>query len=581
MPDDSGELFDAIVIGSGFGGAVVACRLAEDGACVLVLERGQPYPPGSFARTPHEMRGNFWDPDRELFGLFDISSFTRLDVVAASGLGGGSLIYANVMLRKDERTFVREDVLDGGYEDWPITRGDLEPHYDSVEKRQRPVPYPIGRPPFDATPKTLAMMSAANELGMPVRLPKLAVRFAGDDGEVEVGAPITDSPPNLHEARRTTCRLVAECDLGCNYGAKNSLDFTYLSDAKHAGAQLRTCCEARTIAPVPGGGWSVTYVQHVGARGAHREDLLDPTREVRRTVRARRVVLAAGAVGSPRLLLSNRASLPGMSEQLGRRVSANGDTISWIRDATRLRRDGGREPRYLDPSRGPVITASIDFPADRSPSGREFHIQDAGAPALGEWMWQGLGLPGAVWLMRRRLVRAVIAHLRGRRRTRMGEVLSELLGTTAVSAAMMPVLAMGRDVPDGRYRLRDGELELDWSSEPSDAYYDGVHDGFRRLARALGGHAMANPLERLAKNITVHPVGGCPMGVDARRGVVDSRGRVFGYEGLYVADGSALPGPVGPNPSFTIAAFADRVADCIVAERSGAGASERPVGGAA
>src|SRR5205814_5986539 len=152
----------------------------------------------------------------------------------------------------------------------------------------------------------------------------------------------------------------------------------------------------------------------------------------------------------------------------------------------------------------------------------------------------------AVWLMLRRAVRAVIARLRGRRRTRMGGLLSDLLGTTGISAAVLPVLAMGRDVPDGRYRLRDGELELDWSSEPSDAYYDGVHDGFGRLARALGGRAMANPLERLAKNITVHPLGGCPMGVDVERGVVDSWGRVFGHDGLYVADGSALPGPVGP-----------------------------------
>jgi cholesterol oxidase len=308
-------------------------------------------------------------------------------------------------------------------------------------------------------------------------------------------------------------------------------------------------------------------VQHLDARGAHRDDLLDPTLQRRRTVLAGRVVLGAGAVGTPRLLLSNRATLPRISDQLGRRVSANGDAISWIRDASRVGADGKREPRYLDPSRGPVITTSIDVPAERSSSGREFHIQDAGAPAFGEWMWQGLGVPGDVWRARRRLVRTAIAHLRGRRRTQLGGLASDLMGTTGVSSAMMPVLAMGRDVPDGRYRLRGDQLDLDWSSKPSDAYYDGVHEGFHSLARALGGRALANPLERLSKNITVHPVGGCPMGVDPRRGVVDSWGQVFGYPGLYVADGSALPGPVGPNPSFTIAAFADRVADGIIDRR--------------
>ena len=385
MPE---ERFDAIVVGSGFGGSVTACRLAEAGQTVLVLERGQPYPPGSFARTPHGMRTNFWSPEDGLFGLFDICSFSGLDVITASGLGGGSLIYANVMLRKDEHTFVREDVLDGGYEDWPLTRADLEPHYDRVEARQRPEPYPLGHQPYAATRKTLAMVEAANALGLACHLPEIAVRFAADGEDPAPGRPISEPRPNLHHAPRLTCQLCGECDVGCNIGAKNTLDFTYLSDAQHAGAVLRTCCEARLLEPRPGGDWALTYVQHLGARGGHREDLLDPERRSPRTVVSSRVILAAGAVGSPRLLLANRATLPGLSPQLGRRVSANGDAIGWIRDASRVGDDGARQPRYLDPSRGPVITASIDVPADRSPSGREFHIQDAGAPAFSEWMWR-------------------------------------------------------------------------------------------------------------------------------------------------------------------------------------------------
>src|ERR671921_2352034 len=127
--------FHAIVIGSGFGGSVTAYRLAEAGLSVCVLERGKPYPPGEFPRSPHRMKNNFWDPSRRLYGMFNIWSFDELGAVVCSGLGGGSLIYANVMIRKDERWFVKEDIHNGGYEYWPGTRDELDPHYYRGEKK--------------------------------------------------------------------------------------------------------------------------------------------------------------------------------------------------------------------------------------------------------------------------------------------------------------------------------------------------------------------------------------------------------------------------------------------------------------
>ena len=126
------EHADAVVIGSGFGGSVAAYRLAEAGRTVVLLERGKPYPPGSFARTPAAMGRNFWDPSEGLQGLFDVWTFRGLEGVVSSGLGGGSLIYANVLLRKDEKWFVHESpVPGGGYESWPLNRADLDPHYDA------------------------------------------------------------------------------------------------------------------------------------------------------------------------------------------------------------------------------------------------------------------------------------------------------------------------------------------------------------------------------------------------------------------------------------------------------------------
>jgi cholesterol oxidase len=236
---------------------------------VVVLERGRAYPPGSFARNPHEMSHAFWEPKDELFGLFDIRSFRKVESIVSAGLGGGSLIYANVLLRKDEKWFVHESpVPGGGYESWPLSRADLDPHYDRVEQMLGATRYPYP----DTTPKTAALRDSAARLGLDWQLPPLAVSFAGRPAEPAVpGAPIpAPAFGNLHGRPRSTCRLCGECDIGCNDGAKNTLDHTYLSAAAHHGADLRTRCEVRGIAPVPGGGYEVRYVVHDPADEGHK-----------------------------------------------------------------------------------------------------------------------------------------------------------------------------------------------------------------------------------------------------------------------------------------------------------------------
>lgn len=155
------EHFSAVIIGSGFGGSVMAYRLAEAGLSVCVLERGQPYPPGSFPRSPSQMKRNFWDPSQGLYGLFDVWSFRGIAAVIASGLGGGSLIYANVLIRKDEKWFVQEEPNQGSYEYWPVNRQDLDPHYDLVEKMLKAEKYPLEHDPYRTTPKTNALKQAA------------------------------------------------------------------------------------------------------------------------------------------------------------------------------------------------------------------------------------------------------------------------------------------------------------------------------------------------------------------------------------------------------------------------------------
>ncbi|HEX7299171.1 MAG TPA: GMC family oxidoreductase [Solirubrobacteraceae bacterium] len=510
MPADR---YDVVVVGSGFGGSVVACRLAQAGASVLVLERGQPWPPGSFPRTPRQWRGALWDPRRGRHGLFELRRFDGIDALTASGLGGGSLIYANVMLRKDPSTF--------GADGLPLEPGELDAHYDAVAAMQRPEPYPWA----ERTPKTRGLLAAAELAGLRAERPPLAVAF----GE-RPGARFDDGHDNLHGAPRETCRLCGGCDVGCQYGAKHTVDFTYLTAAMRAGAGVRTCCEATTLDRA-NGGWRVRYRQHLAARAQHPEHLLDPVAKAEREVSAERVVLGAGTFGSTGLLLRNRLAVPGVSRRLGHGFSGNGDLLMFLRGAD----------RYLDPATGPVITASARVPDAESPSGRGFVIQDAGAPAFSEWLWHAAELPGD-------LARAL------RRRSA-----SELFGTARSSAAMMPLLGMGRDVPGGRMELRGDRLTLRWRGQASRGYFEGLEATARRMGEALGGRTW--PVGgRYARALTVHPLGGCAMARDAEHGVVDPHGRVFGCEGLYVADGSILPGPVGVNPSMTIAALAERIA---------------------
>ncbi|MGP4050458.1 GMC oxidoreductase [Streptomyces sp. 2A115] len=569
------EHVDAVVVGSGFGGAVSAYRLAEAGQRVIVLERGRPYPPGSFPRTPREMGRAFWDPSAGLHGMFDVWTFRGFDSVVSSGLGGGSLIYANVLLRKPEKWFVREDPLPGGgHESWPVTRAELDPHYDTVEKMLGATPYPLHAPAYTDTPKTQAMRRAAEKLGLEWQLPPLAVSFAPRPGAAPaIGLPLDDPGyANLHGVPRRTCRLVGECDIGCNDGAKNTLDHTYLSAAAAAHphpADIRTCCEVRTVAVRDKGGYAVGYVEHDPAAEGKRTDT---AKLPLRTVTCDRLILAAGAYGTTYLLLSNRDRLPGLSRALGTRMSGNGDLLTFLLPK------GDRPGPALDASRGPVITSAIrggDFTDGGDAQGRGFYIQDGGYPGFADWLVQSADLTGSLFRTAEFLARLVLNLLRGRPDNRLGTELSRLLGEGALSAGTLPLLGMGRDVPDGVGRLRDGLLDVAWTTETSAAYFARVRETMGELAEQLDAHYLDNPMWLFRRIVTVHPLGGAPMSHHPAEGVCDAYGQVHGLPGLYIADGAAMPGPVGANPSLTIAALADRMSTRLIEENQARPAGAR------
>ncbi|HEX6470721.1 MAG TPA: GMC family oxidoreductase [Streptosporangiaceae bacterium] len=566
------EHCDAVVVGSGFGGSVSAYRLAQAGLSVVVMERGQAYPPGSFGRSPARLGKSFWDPSEGLYGLFDVWSFGGsggFDSVVSAGLGGGSLIYANVLLRKDEKWFVHEDPLPhGGYESWPVTRGDLDPHYDEVERMLGATPYPLDRPAYTDTPKAHAMQDAAAELGLDWRLPPLAISFSPSKGaEPGLGLPIV-APEygNLHGLERRTCNLCGECDFGCNEGAKNTLDHNYLSAAKHHGADIRTQHEVRGIRPRPGGGYEVDYVVHDVARAGATYN----TQKLRvHTIGCERLVLGAGTYGTSYLLLRNRANFPGLSRALGTRYCGNGDLLAFL-----LRAHDRDRTRPLDASRGPVITSAIRLPDELDGlggSGRGAYIQDGGYPDFVSWMVSGADVTHELgWVIKMMLkkFREFATHAPD---TNMSAELSELISDGALAVSSLPLLGMGRDVPDGVLRLRNGCLDAEWTTKTSEAHFERMRKTMQRIADVLGADFADNPMWFRKRIITVHPLGGAPMGTHPDQGVCDGFGEVYGFPGLYIADGAALPGPVGANPSLTIAALADRMATHLLETRGHSG----------
>lgn len=582
------EHFNAVVVGSGFGGSVTTYRLAQAGLDVCLLERGKAYPPNSFARAPHEMRNNFWDPSEGLYGLFNLWSFKGSGALVSSGLGGGSLIYANVLIRKDPKWFVQEEPYKAGYEYWPVQYADLEQHYSEVERMMNVQQYPLNSKPYDQTEKMLALQQAARKQNLDWMPLNLAVSFRqksvtdptnpDPDGSNPplVGAPVLEPHDNYHGMTRSTCRLCGECSIGCNYGSKNTLDYTYITAALRQPSHppdIRTLCEVKSFEPrrdAGGRGYLVHYVKHDPDRAAERPnkkgDRPDPEM---RTISCDCLILGAGTFGTPFLLFKNRTTFPHLSGRLGSRFSVNGDLLSFIVKSHEVR-NGRRVPRLLNPSFGPVITGGIrvgDELDGLGDKGRGFYIEDGGHPYLLSWMAELAGLPSFT----RRLfhfLKIVLKYRWGLRRDAdLGAEIADLIGDCVASKSSLPVLSMGRDFANGNLSLHGKYLDCDWNIAKSQPYYDRVIGTVRGLAEALDAKYIDNPAYawNFHKILTAHPLGGCPMGRSDAEGVVDAAGEVFNYPGLFVADGSVLPGPVGPNPSLTIAALADLFSEQVIA----------------
>lgn len=558
----------AVVIGSGFGGAVACCRLAiKWPGQVILLERGQRYPKGSFPRSPKSFSENFWSTatsgNSQLKGLFDVRNYRRMDAVVAAGLGGGSLIYANVFMAPPSWVFDAQ---------WPSTVNvDALSGYYKVAGEvlgARPLPPASGDPRREITRRDLFEAFAASE-SRPSAPAEICVFFGKHYGQNE-GAPlpIGEQESNRYGASQTSCTYCGECDIGCNVHAKNTLDLNYLYVAEQAhGAEIRTGCTAERITPLNALGEEDSTAD---GRHGYRVRYLDADRQMQ-VIDTERVVVSAGTLGSNELLLRCRdefGTLPRLSQQLGKRFSGNGDFVSVV--------VAGEKP--IDPNYGPVITQYIDYDLHRPQPGQPaFMLEDAAYPTLMSWYVEGLQpMLNPLYLIKR-LGRSIKVFVRRVRQTLLGgkwsgsvvDYFYQLLRGD-ISYRSSVLLFMGRDSGDGELSLRNGSLDLNWPQKRSRPLYDAIVASGKRFAQFIGARAyIPQPTWAwpIRNNVTVHPLGGCALSENAAQGVVatqaGARGQAFGYHGLYVADGAILPASVGANPSATIAALAEWIAEDI------------------
>ncbi|HET6448765.1 MAG TPA: GMC family oxidoreductase [Conexibacter sp.] len=516
--------FDWLVIGSGFGGSVSALRLAEKGYRVGVIECGRRFRDQDFASSTWSLRRYFWAPRVGMRGIMRLSTFKDIAVVSGCGVGGGSLGYANTLYVPPSQFF--EDRQWSDLADWAA---ELEPHYAEAQRMLGVVETP------NDDPADQLLKQLGEHLGVADTYRKTPVGiFFGE----QPGATVADPFFGGEGPDRTGCMQCGRCMVGCPHGAKNTLVKNYLHLAEKRGVAItpdRTVTDIRPLGAEDGSdGYAVTSV----ASGMRRD-------RDRRMLTARGVVVAAGALGTNRLLQRCRlnGSLPRISHRLGELVRTNSESILAVTVP---------EDFPEDLTRRVAITSSI-HPDPHT------HIETVTYGRAGDSMsllYTLLVGDGTRVTRPLKLLGGIVRHPvkfaqtlwpRGwSRRT----IIVLVMQTLDNAIALRPTLTRSGDV-----RL---QTEQD-PTRPNPTFIPVANEAAEWLARRTGGIAQSSMLEA-TMNIpsTAHILGGAVIGPDPEHGVVDADQRVFGYANLLVCDGAAVPANVGVNPSLTITALAER-----------------------
>ncbi|ABF89743.1 GMC oxidoreductase family protein [Myxococcus xanthus DK 1622] len=515
---------DWLIIGSGFGGSVSALRLTEKGYRVMVLEKGRRFRAPDFPKTNWALKRWLWMPTLGWRGLFEMSFFRHVTVLSGVGVGGGSLVYANTLpIPRDD--FFQASTW-GHLAAW---KEELAPHYTTARRMLGATPNPLRTVPDQV------LQDVGTDLGRTDFQPTTVAVYFG-----EPGVTVKDPYFNGEGPDRTGCTACGGCMLGCRFDAKNTLDKNYLHLAERRGLALHADTEVTWVRPLPDGGYEVEALQ--GARRFFRK-------KVRFT--AKHVVFAGGVLGTLDLLLKLKASpdgLPRLSDRLGDGVRTNSEALVGV--------VSGRKGQDL--SRGIAIGSILHTDA-------QSHLEPVRYSA-GSGFFRLLMAPqvsGATMLQRFvRLVGLLVRH-----------PLRFLKAWFVPDFARRTMILLYMRTLEGHLRMtRSRRLGLSTALQEGPAPSANMPEAFdlaRRVADKLDGYPMTIVSETLLGiPTTAHILGGCCMGDSAETGVIDSRHRVFGHEGLYVVDGSAISANPGVNPSLTITALAERAMTFIPAART-------------
>lgn len=540
--------YEVVVVGSGYGASVAASRLARAGFALCVLERGREFQPGDYPDSPSsalpEMQFDLpgTHHGRE-DGLYDFRVNPEINVFLGCGLGGTSLVNANVALRPTR--MVLEDTA------WPPAfRADLDAGladgFSQCEQMLNVTPLP-----GEAIQKFAALEQSAAALGATCTRPPIAVNF-GIEGPNHVG--VVQHP----------CTMCGDCVSGCNVGAKNTLITNYLPDAQNSGAEI--FCEAR-----------VSHLERSGSRWRIHFDWVGSGRKAfdapGLSVTADIVVLGAGALGSTEVLLRSKERGLKVSSRVGKRFTGNGDFLAFAYNASRPINSvgfGRWKPEHLLPV-GPCITGLIDL-RDKDNFVDGMVIEEGSIPsplapiisgllqiaadAFGEPKDQELGdLAG-------RLARKAESIVAGPYRGAVHNT--------------QTYLVMAHDDGEGELILQHGRVRARWPGLGQQSVFKRISETLARGARPLSAVYLKNPAwSELFQHglVTVHPLGGCVMGETGLKGVVNDKCQVFDgegdtvHDGLYVCDGAVVPRPLGVNPLLTISAIAERSVKMLATDR--------------